>query len=114
MEVYTVMSTPFAFGGLNCEVKTDIQEYERVDLGKGYFGIVFKNPNTKQYHLALECCGALIGSDKSKATLIKRVKNDVETGDDKIMKTQINQAKIDLKGAKLLENEEWFNKFGKG
>jgi hypothetical protein len=111
MEVYTVMSTPFAFGGLKCEIKTDIQEYERVDLGKGYFGIVFKNPNSKQHHMALECCGALIGTDKSKANLIKKVKNDIDTGDDKIMRMQINQAKIDLKGAKLLENEEWFNKF---
>jgi hypothetical protein len=111
MEVYTVMNTPFAFGGLTCEIKTDIEEYERVDLGKGYFGMVFKNPKTKQYHLALECCGALIGSDKSKANLIKNVKNDVETGDDKIMKTQINKAKNDLKTAKLLDRKTWFDHF---
>lgn len=112
MEVYTEMYTPFAIGGnLRKNIKTDIQEYERVDIGKGYFGIVFKNPKTKTWCLALECCGALIGSDKSKKNLIEGIKKDVETGDDKIMKTQVNQAKNDIKSALLLDNESWFGKF---
>jgi len=113
MEVYTVMTTPFALGGKTCLIKTDIQEYERTDIGKGYFGIVFKNPNTKGWHLALECCGALIGSDKSKANLIRKIKEDINTGDDKLMKQQIEMAKRDIKGALLFSNEEWFRKFRK-
>lgn len=107
----TIMPTPFSFGGTHRYIKTSIEEFERIDIGLGYFGILFKNPVSKQWHLCLENCGALIGTDKSRANLIKRIKNDVETGDDKIMKTQITMAKKELEKALILEPAEWFGKF---
>lgn len=111
-EVYTIMSTPFAFGGTHVFIKAKIKEYERIDIGQKYFGVVFKNPHTKNWHLALECCGALIGTDKSKSKLIKDVKKDIETGDKSLMKAQITMAKNQIKQAQLLETSQWFEKFG--
>ena len=104
MEVYTKVPTPFSFGGKYAYIKTDIQEYERVDIGQGYYGIVFRNNHVKLWHIAQEDCGALIGSDISKAKLIKRVKADVGNGDIKTMK---------LSQAHSFEREEWFKKFRK-
>jgi hypothetical protein len=111
MEVYTRMSTPFAMCGTHIFIKTDIQKYEKIDLGKNYFGILFKNSNSKLWHMALENCGALIGSDKSKTKLVKRTKDDVSSGDPKIMESQIEVGRQQLKQAKILETKEWFKKF---
>ena len=76
IEVYTMLPTPFRMGASETPAKTVIEEYERVDIGKGYFGVVFKNPTKKLWHIALEDCGALIGTMESRAALIKRTKND--------------------------------------
>ena len=112
-EVYTSMPTPFRLGGSEGYIKTTIEEYERVHIGSGYFGILFQNPYNKAWHMALEDCGALIGSDKSRAKLIKRVKNDVSGGDINLMKAQIIMGKNQMNQADFLKRDEWFGKFRK-
>lgn len=115
IEVYTYMPTPFSFGGQGIYISTEINEYERVDIGKGYFGILFKNPDKKIWHIALEGCGALIGTMDSKKKLLERTKKDVETGDEKTMKQQMEMGTKQMAQARSISNEEWFSKFkGKG
>lgn len=111
MEVYTVMPTPFRLGGTSINIKTTIEEYERVLIGRGFYGILFKNPIKNLWHMSLENCGALIGTDKSRASLIKRIKKDIFIGDEKIMMKQIEQGISELKGAAVMERDEWFEKF---
>ena len=112
MEIYTEAAAPFRMGGkLSETIKTNIEEYERVSIGNSFYGILFKNKQRDLWHLALEGCGALIGSSKSKSELVKSVKNDVLTGDPEIMKVQIESAYIVIKSAKLIDKDEWFSKF---
>ena len=112
-EVYTSMPTPFRLGTSESYIKTTIEEFERIKIGSGYFGILFQNPYNKAWHMGLEACGALIGSDKSKAKLIKRVRSDVSSGDPKIFEQQIEMGKKQMNQADFLEKDEWFQKFRK-
>jgi len=111
VKVYTFLNQTFRMGGKGEYIKTNIEEYERVDIGCGYFGILFKNKQKGMWHITLEDCGALIGSHKSKKSLIKSVKNDVETGDPELMKKQIEMGIKQMKQAKTLERDDWFSKF---
>jgi len=113
MEVYTKVPTPFSFGGKYAFIKTKIDEYERINIGNGYFGILFKNPKRNLWHMVQEDCGALIGSDKSKAKLVKSVLDDVKNGSPKLMKQQIEMGKKQMSQAHSLKRNEWFKKFTK-
>lgn len=110
-KVYTKMPTPFALGGLHTFIKTEIEEYERIDIGAGYFGILFQNKINKGWHLALESCGALIGTKKSRAKLISTVKKDVSTGTPEIFEQQIKMGMKQMSQAHFTERDEWFSKF---
>lgn len=96
-------------GGTGCFVATNVEQYTRVDIGRGYYALVFQNPVHKQWHVALEDCGALIQHAGTKRKAIERVKKDVETGDPELMKKQIAKGKTDLKNADLLEPAEFFS-----
>jgi len=112
MEIYTYSSNPMRMGGRQYDIiKTNVENYERVELGKGYFGVVVKNPVKEAFHLAEETSGALIGSDAKKMNLIKKVKKDVSTGDSEVMKKQIEQGAYERKSADLLEPSEFFRRF---
>jgi len=113
MKVYTEIHTPFSFGAKYAYIKTEIEEYQRIDIGKGYFGILFKNPSRKLWHIVQEDCGALIGTNKSKSKLIKSVLNDVASGDTKLMQEQIEIGKKQMSQAHSLERDEWFKRFPK-
>ena len=112
-EVYTTMPAPFRMGGTVDYIKTEIEEYQRVDIGSGYFGFLFQNPSTKGWHMALENCGALIGSKQSRAKLIAMVKKDVSGGTPEIFETQIRMGKLQMIRATFIERDEWFGKFRK-
>ena len=113
MEVYTLKPEPFLFGGTHVFIKTTIEEYERVDIGSGYFGILFHNKNVNLWHMAQEDCGALIGTKKSKAALLKTVRGDVASGTPEIFEQQIKMGKSQMKQAHFMEPDEWFSKFRK-
>jgi|GEM_PF-6538935 len=112
VEIYTMMATPFRMGGaMEGPVKTLVEEYERVNIGKEFFGILFKNPKKKLWHIGLESCGALIGTMESRAAVIKTTKNDVESGDEELMKVQIELGKRQLKQAEFMKPDQWFSRF---
>lgn len=112
MEICTMGYFPFTFGGdIQRPIKTTIEEYTRVDIGKGYYGILVKNPVRNLWHLAQEDCGCLIGTHKNKADLLKQVRNDVKTGDEELMKEQIEKGKKLLDRAHTLEPQKFFEMF---
>lgn len=111
MEVYTFVSAPFRIAGKWDIVKTEVDEYERVNIGKGYYAIVFNNPIKDLWHIALEDCGALIMTDNNKEGGIRKVKGDVETGDVAIMKKQIKKGKSDCRAATLITFDDFCGKF---
>jgi hypothetical protein len=113
MKVYTEVPTPFRFYSSVGFIRTEIEEYERISIGHGYYGILFKNIVADLWHMAQEDCGALIGSDKSKAKLIKSVKQDVKGGSPKLMKQQIKMGKSQMIKADFMERTLWFRKFRK-
>ena len=111
IEVYTLLPTPFGFGRKYAYIKTEIEEFERIDIGAGYYGILFKNEPKNLWHMAQEDCGALIGTNKSRAALIKQVKGDVASGTPEIFEEQIKQGKDQMSQAMFLERDEWFSYF---
>lgn len=115
MIVYTVAPSIFAFGGTHEFLKTEIDEYERINIGKGYYGILFYNDMRNIYHICEETSGTLIGTYRDKFILIGNIKSDVETGDTAIMIEQVKQGMENKERAKMLDKSEWFNRFdGKG
>jgi len=113
-EIYTIIPEPFRLGGsLKGYIKTTIDEYQRIDIGQGYFGILFENKDKKLWHIALEDCGALIGTLSSKAALIKQTRGDVASGTKEIFESQIEMGKRQMKQANFIEREEWLSKFRK-
>jgi uncharacterized ubiquitin-like protein YukD len=113
MEIYTLHYNPWVFGGSVWQtIKTEVEVFEKISLGKGHYGLLIKNPVKDLWHIAEEKCGAIIGTDKSKVRLIKKTKKDVLTGDKKVMKEQIAKGKEDLSNAKLLSQKDFFSKFG--
>ena len=113
MEVYTKIHTPFRLGANYAYIKTEIEEYERINIGQGYFGILFKNPSRQLWHMAQEDCGALIGSNKSKTKLVKSVLDDVKNGSPQLMKEQIELGKKQISQADSLDRDDWFKRFSK-
>jgi len=113
-EIYTSFSTPFRIcGPTESYIKTNIEEYQRVEIGAGYFGILFQNPFTKRWHMCLEDCGALIGTKQSRAKLINKVKKDVSQGTPEIFESQIAMGKKQMKQADFTERDKWFQRFRK-
>jgi hypothetical protein len=112
MEVYTYVSNPFRMGGPQRDIiKTEVEEYHRVSIGQGYFAIIFENKIRGLWHFALEDCGALIMTDNNKEGGLKKVRQDVETGDLEIMKKQIKRGKIECTGACLVDFNTFCSKF---
>ena len=109
--VYTAQNNPFAFGPGRSFIKTLVAEYERVALGAGYYGLLLRNPARRLWHLALEGCGALVATDKSRSAVLRKVRHDVETGDPALMREQIMQGKRDCAGARNVPPEEFWPLF---
>ncbi len=113
VKVYTSVPTPFRFGASEGYISTEIQEYERMAIGFNYYGILFLNPHTNAWHMVLEDCGALIGTDASRSKLINRIKDDVSTGDPEVMQRQVEMGKKQMERSEFLQPEDWFSKFKK-
>ena len=93
---------------------TNIEEYERVDIGKGHFGLLVKNPTKGLWHLFEEECGALIGTHENKAMVYGNVCADVAGGDEKLMNEQVKQGLISRDAATEEKPAEFFSAFAKG
>lgn len=93
---------PFRLGGsLHYNIKTEVNGYPIVELGKGFKGI-FIEQNGKSGVYELES-GGLIGDT------IQDVMDDINACDDiSFMNKQIIEAKKELESAKEVSNEEFF------
>jgi hypothetical protein len=111
VRIWTLVYNPFNFGPVNTPTATEIDEYERIAIGKGYYGLLVYNRIKNLWHLAEEISGAIIGTNKSKTRLVNRVKIDVKSGDIELMKQQVTEGKDTGKYAKTVSQEEFFKKF---
>jgi len=111
MKVWTYETTPFALGGTRRPIATEIDEFERIKVGKGFHAVVMQNPVNKYWHVFLDGCGALIGTDKNKAKLIRRVKQDVKTGNKVVMLEQEELGAKEQRQATILSTVDFFSKF---
>ena len=111
-KIYTYKYEPFMMGGnLHRPIATEVEDYEVINFGNGYSGLVVKNLVQEKWHMCLDGCGAMIGTDDDKEALIAKVTNDIATGDPKIMKEQVDKAFIELKSAEVIDNKEFFRMF---
>lgn len=111
IKIYTWKDEPFSFGGKGRYIGTEIQEYERIDLGKGFFGLLVRNPYKKPFHMVDEISGALVGSAPTRLAVIKRVRKDVGEGEEEVMRGQQEEFKGVLQGIPMMENKDFFIAF---
>lgn len=111
IEIYTLMTTLFALGGTHIYIKTNVENFERMDIGRGYFGLLVRNTNQKIWHMVEEQSGGIIGTDVSRSRLIEYIKEGVENGDSEVMEQQIVQGKKDCQSAKFMGPDEFFTRF---
>ena len=107
IRVYTWRTEPFALGGLGRHIAANLEEYERVDIGKGYYGIVFPNRGRDCWHLALENCGALVQSGYDRNQVIALAKADIKLANPKVLRDQISRGRQDQQDAELIKLEEF-------
>ena len=108
-EIYTWKPEPFMHGGVGRFVKTEIEEYSRVKLAEGVYGLVFRHPKLKQWHVASEDCGALVQHARTKDGAISQAKKDIATGDMDVLKEQIKKGKEDCAQATMMPYKEFFS-----
>jgi len=104
MKVFTMDYVPFVMGGkvwqpMCCEVEADGPH----DLGDGYQGFVVTAPNGTTF-IAEATSGAFVGPD------LKAVKKDIKTGDKSIMAEQVASAVTEMKMAKDVEPDYFWQK----
>lgn len=87
MKIWTVGNNPWVMGGrVKYVCMADVPVAGPVDLGKGYQGYVAVSPSG--YVCVVESeTGAIVGHD------VAEVKQDIETGDDAVMRKQIADAR---------------------
>ena len=110
MEVYTFVYNPFRMGGnVRQPTRTTIEEYEPLTLGGPC--AVFHNPIRDLWHVAVEACGAIVSTAKTKEDAIAQARDDLATADLEIVAKQIEQGKKDLARAKHVDRDEFFTLF---
>lgn len=110
--VYTVHLTPFGLGGISEEVATELLGYpEEVDLGRGYKGLLVRNPRIELWYIFESESGALIGTARYRQDVLDRVRADVATGDPAIMRSQIADGKVRNARARTISPEDFFRSF---
>lgn len=109
MRVYTKKYNPWVLGGpTTCLFATEIDEYEVVDLGRGYFGIAFYNTIRKEWLIAEKKSGGVIGIAETKEAAVATVKEDMKEGTNAVIDKQIKEAKAESKKAHNVSNDEFF------
>ena len=104
MLVWTEAYRPFILGGdVHAPIATEIEDIgEPFDLGGGYFGHLFQNPNTGDLFVAESTSGAFVGPCP------QQVKQDIAEGDPGFMATQVADGIERRKKAAILPEEEFW------
>ncbi len=109
MYIYTFSQNALTFGKKPEPIKTNIEEYARIALGKGIFGILVKNPiKPDLFHLAEEQSGAIVGTGATAEKVVASVKEDIATTDIDTILAQIQVAKVECQGAREFELARFF------
>lgn len=111
IEIFTQAYRPFTMGGDVWRYTKTKAKPEQVITLKGFKVGIFRNPFVEQYHACLMEGGAMIASALSDVAVVKIVSEDIESGDEKVMKDQI-QLSLELnKKCKLEDAESFFSRF---
>jgi len=112
VKIYTYKNEPFMLGPpLHRPIATEIEDYELINFGKGYVGVLVKNTEKERWHMCLKDCGAMIGTNTNKTALISQIINDIVIGDEEIMKEQFDKAMVEIKNAEVISNKKFFMMF---
>lgn len=109
MYIYTFSQNALTFGKKPESIKTNIEEYARVVLGKGIFGILVRNPiKPDLFHLAEEQSGAIVGTGATAEEVVTSVKQDIAATDIDTILAQIREAKVECQDAREFESAHFF------
>ena len=109
MYIFTFSQNALTFGKKPETIKTNIEEFARVSLGKGIFGILVKNPiKPDLFHLAEEQSGAIVGTGATAEEVVASVKQDIAATDIDMILAQILEAKVECRAAREFEPEHFF------
>lgn len=99
MYIWKRKYNPFLMGGkINENIKTEVDDYEVIDLGKGFKGIYIEGIGVFELE-----SGGLVGDT------IQQVRNDIfNCNDILLMKEQIDKAKLERDNAIIVTTEEFF------
>jgi len=104
--IWTAAYRPFIMGGnVNAPIATTYDVVgEPIDLGKGIKVWVIVSPKGT-IHIADAETGAFVGDN------LDQVKTDVAEADEEVMKQQLVDAKVKLKGATHLPPDKFWGRF---
>lgn len=105
MDVWTWGYFPFTIAG-NEErpVKCNLSVVGPFDLGYGYMGHITISPKGNTY-IVESSTGGIIGDS------VKKVKNDIETGDPEVMRRQIVESRMNMEKAERVSFKEFWSMF---
>lgn len=101
MYIWKRTYNPFLMGGkINKNIKTEVDDYEVIDLGKGFKGIYIERSGVFELE-----SGGLVGDT------IQQVRNDIsDCNDVMLMRNQIDKTKLERENAIIVTNEEFLNR----
>ncbi len=110
-EVYVVS---VAEDGTKKFVKTKIDNYEKIEIGKKNKKIpclLFKDDVCKIWFCAVETCGTIVNYKKNKTELIKIIKKFVRNEDYDVLCEELNKMKRNCQKAEFEEKNIFFERF---
>ena len=95
--IWTWGYRPFVMGGrVDFPLGVEVPCSGPYVLGKGYKGYITVAPNGK-YFVAETATGAIVGNGDTEKLALANVRGDIKTGDPKVMKQQVKEAKEHVK-----------------
>jgi hypothetical protein len=94
-------------------IRTNVDDYERIHLGKGIYGALIYNHVKDLYHLAEEGCGAILMTGTCSQTIISMIKEDVKLRDMSDVGFQIHNGQRNRGLATQVCLTEFFSRFNR-
>ena len=99
--IWTWGYRPFVMGGnVNYVLGVEMWCYGPYVLGKGHKGYVAVAPNGKCF-VAEATTGAIVGNGETEKLALEKVRGDIKTGNSKVMKQQVKEAKEQIKDIEI-------------
>ena len=101
--IWTLQRNPFAFGIRDEPVGVEVEGI-KVDLGKGFTGIIAMSPSGRTV-VAEFTSGAIVGHT------VEEVRNDILIGVTRIMEQQVAQAMLTARSVKTLPANKFWTRY---